>query len=104
MVLINCEKSHKYSFFSNTGPEPMKNQASIQCWAIIGPPAKRQMAFRWRADDGPLLMVWQYILDPRMEYELDWILQPGGRMCMWVCRGDMWIVRDIRIAGTRLTL
>ena len=28
---------------SNTGPEPLKNQASIQCWAIIRPPAKRHL-------------------------------------------------------------
>ena len=27
-------------------------QASIQRWAIIGLPAKRQMVFCWRADDG----------------------------------------------------
>ena len=33
-------------------------QASIQRWAIIGPPAKRHLkAFRWRADDGPLLVI-----------------------------------------------
>ena len=38
-------KNHKYTrFLSNTGPNPLKKsqryQASIQCWAIIGPPAK----------------------------------------------------------------
>ena len=27
-------------FLSNTGPDPMKNKASIQCWAIIVTPAK----------------------------------------------------------------
>ena len=48
-------------FLSNTGPYPLKKaqsyQASTQCWAIIGPPAKRHlMAFLWRADDGPLLV------------------------------------------------
>ena len=33
--------------------------ASIRCLAIIGPPAKRhQMAFRWRADDDQLLVVY----------------------------------------------
>ena len=33
-------------------------QAIIQCWAIIGPPWKRYyMAFRWRAGDGPLLVI-----------------------------------------------
>ena len=52
-------KNHKnIGFSSNTGPDPLKNrscEASIQCWAFIGMPAKRHlMAFRWRADDGPL--------------------------------------------------
>ena len=43
---------------SNTGPDSMKNrsyQDTIQCWAIIGTPAKRHlMAFCWWADDDPL--------------------------------------------------
>ena len=33
-------------FLSNTGPDPLKSQSyqvSIQCWAIIGPPAKRHL-------------------------------------------------------------
>ena len=31
-------------FLSNTGPDPLKNhKASIQCWAIIGTPAKRHL-------------------------------------------------------------
>ena len=52
-------KNHKNTgFSSNTGPDPLKNrscEASILCWAFIGMPAKRHlMAFRWRADDGPL--------------------------------------------------
>ena len=56
------EKSHRnIGVSSNTGLDPLKNpsyQASIQCWAIIGTPAKRHlMAFRWRADDGPLMVV-----------------------------------------------
>ena len=55
-------KNHKnIGFLSNTGPDPLKKlqsyKASIQCWVIIGPPAKRQMAFRWRAGDGPLIVV-----------------------------------------------
>ena len=55
-------KNHKtIRFSSNTGPDPLKNrsyQASIQCWVIIGTPAKRHlMAFRWRADGGPLIVV-----------------------------------------------
>ena len=55
-------KNHKnIGFSSNTGPDPLKNcsyQSSIQWWAIIGTPAKRHfMAFRWRADDDPLIVV-----------------------------------------------
>ena len=56
-------------FSSNTGPDPLKNrsyQASIQSWSIIGTPAKRHlMAFRWRADDGPLIY-----LDPPSPHQL----------------------------------
>ena len=40
-------KNHKnIGFSSSTSPDPLKNrssQASIQCWAIIGPPAKRHL-------------------------------------------------------------
>ena len=55
-------KNHKsIRFSSNTGPDLLKirsYQASIQCWAINGTPAKRHlMTFRWRADDGPLIVV-----------------------------------------------
>ena len=52
------EKSQNIWFSSNICPDPLKNrscEASIQCWAFIGMPAKRHlMTFRWRADDGPL--------------------------------------------------
>ena len=52
------EKSQNIGFSSNTCPDSLKNricEASIQCWAFIGMPAKRHlMALRWRADDGPL--------------------------------------------------
>ena len=41
----NPVKNHKNIVFSsNTGLDPLKNcsyEASIQCWAIIGTPAKR---------------------------------------------------------------
>ena len=91
-------KNHKnIGFSSNTVPDSLKNrsyQASFQCWGIIGTPVKRHlMAFRWRAHDGPLIVVlgsslpsltkkkkkqkkqkktskldplWQNFLDPRM--------------------------------------
>ena len=56
------QKNYKNIWFSsNTGPNPLKNhsyQAIIQCWAIIGTPAKRHlMAFCWRADDCPFIVV-----------------------------------------------
>ena len=52
-------KNHKnIGLSSNTGPDPLKNrscEASIQCGAFIVMQAKGHlMAFRWRADDGPL--------------------------------------------------
>ena len=57
-------KNHKnIEFLSNTGPDPLKfsklpNESSIQRWAIIGTPTKRHLkAFRWRAYDGPLLVI-----------------------------------------------
>ena len=82
------EKLQNIGFLSNTGPDPLKNHkatkpafnvgpssASFE-WAIIGTPAKRfaggpMMAFRWRADHGPLIVVFESslpssILDPRM--------------------------------------
>ena len=40
-------KNHRnIGFLRNTGPDPEKSQsyqASIQCWAIIGTPAKRNL-------------------------------------------------------------
>ena len=63
-VKTTLEKSQKYSFLAIQARIPCKNcsfQARIQCWAIIGTPAKLHlMAFCWRANDGLLLVV----LDP----------------------------------------
>ena len=55
-------KNHKnIGFSSNKGLDPLKNcsyQASIQCWAIIGMPAKRHLiVFRLQVDVGPLIVV-----------------------------------------------
>ena len=55
-------KNHKnIEFLSKTGPDPWNSpnsqsyEASVQRWASIGTPAKRH--FRWRADDGLLLVI-----------------------------------------------
>ena len=55
-------KNHKnIEFLSNTGPDPQefsKLPSQYKRWAIIGTPAKRHLkAFRWRDDDGPLLVI-----------------------------------------------
>ena len=69
-----AEKSQTDSFFSNTGPKPLKNQASFQCWTIIDPPAKRHLN-----DDGPLLVVLGSLLPHYLKIkkpsELDPLLQ-----------------------------
>ena len=42
-VRTPLENHKNIGFLSNTGPDPLTQsyQASIQCWAIISPPAKR---------------------------------------------------------------
>ena len=50
-------ENHKnIMFLSNTGRDPLKEsqryQASIQCWAIIGPPVKHHLN-----DDGPFIVI-----------------------------------------------
>ena len=55
-------KNHKnIGFSSHTGPDPLNihsYQDSIQCWTIVGTPAKRHlMAFCWWAEDGQLKVV-----------------------------------------------
>ena len=43
------EKSQKYGVSYQYWSRSQSYQASIQCWAIIGPPAKRNL----NGDDGP---------------------------------------------------
>ena len=52
------EKIQKYRVSGSTGPDHLKNQVSIQCKVIIGPPVKcHLMSFCWRANNGSLLVV-----------------------------------------------
>ena len=56
---------HKNRGFLSTPVKLQRLQASIQCWATIGPPANViYMAFRWRVDDGTLIMVFGSSLSP----------------------------------------
>ena len=41
-------------FFSHTGPDPLLNHTATKQTFNVGPPA-----FRWRADDGPLILVFE---------------------------------------------
>ena len=41
-------------------------KSSIQCWATIGPPAKRHMAFCWQVVGGPLIVVFGSSLLPSL--------------------------------------
>ena len=52
-------KNHKnIGFLSNTGPDLLKNHKATKPAFNVWPSSARQrMAFRWRADDGPLLVV-----------------------------------------------
>ena len=56
-------KNHKnIGFLSNSGPDPQKNFEATEPAFNVGPSSARQrnailMAFRWRADDGPLIVV-----------------------------------------------
>ena len=55
---IHLENHKAKWFLSNTGTDLLENhkatKVSIQCWAIIGPLAKRHLnGVRWWTDDGP---------------------------------------------------
>ena len=54
-------KNHKnIGFSSNTGPGPLKHRKATKPAFNVGPSSARQrnvMAFRWRADDVPLIVV-----------------------------------------------
>ena len=56
-------KNHKaIGFLTNTSPDPLKNHIATKPAANVGPSSTRHrnailMAFRWWANDGPLLVV-----------------------------------------------
>ena len=58
-------KNHKNKgFLSNSGPDPLKNYEATESAFNVGPSSARKgntikMAFRLRADDGPLIVVFQ---------------------------------------------
>ena len=64
-------KSQKIKFLSKTGPDPLKNHKNTKPAFNVGSSSVRQrnviqMAFRWRAVDGPLIVVF----DPPSYHQL----------------------------------
>ena len=65
-------KNHKnIGFLSNTGPDPLKNHKATKPALNVGPASARQqnvkhhfMVFRWRTDDGPLIVVFGSFTPP----------------------------------------
>ena len=59
----HTQNNHKnIGFLSNTGPDPLKNHKATKPSFNVGPSLACQrnaiqMAFRWQADDGPLLVL-----------------------------------------------
>ena len=66
-------KNHKnIGFLSNTGLDPLKKQKATKPASNVGPSSSRQrnavqMAFRWRADDGPLIVAFGSSLPSSIE-------------------------------------
>ena len=66
----NPLENHKnIGFLSNAGPDPLKNHKATKPAFDFGPLSARQrnaieMAFRWRADDGPHIVVFVWIVSP----------------------------------------
>ena len=79
------EKSQNYRVslqFWTRSPEKLRSyRASTQCRAIISTPAKRHfMAFRWRADDDPLIVVFGSSHHSSTKKKLDPLWQK-----FWIC-------------------
>ena len=57
-VRISTEKSQIITFLSITGSDPLKNHKDTNPAFNVGPSSARQRkAIRWRADDGPHIVV-----------------------------------------------
>ena len=81
-------KNHKnLEFLCNTGPDPLKNHKATKPEFNVGPSSARQrnailMAFRWGADDGPLLVVFGSSLPSSKKCCQSWT--PSDKT-FWIC-------------------
>ena len=76
------EKSQNIGFLSNIGQDPMKNHKATKPAFNFWPLSARlqntiYMAFRWLVDDGPLIVVFVWILPPPPHPPLKKIVMVG---------------------------
>ena len=72
-------------FLSNSGPDLLKNHEATEPAFDIGPSSARQrnafkMAFRWRADDGPLIAVLPSLIKKILDLRMQNVLQEQSDM------------------------
>ena len=92
-------KNHKnIGFSSNIGPDSPKNRKTTKpafdVWAFIdGMPAKRHlMAFRWRAEDGQLIVILGSTLPSSTKKHVSWI--PSDKtFCIRAC--SYWRIENV---------
>ena len=81
-------KNHtNIGFFSNTGPDPLNNHKATKPAFNDGPSLARQrnaieMAFRWWADDGPLLVVFGSPYLKKTKHCQSWL---PSEKTYWIC-------------------
>ena len=102
----SLEKSQKYRVLCNTGLDPPeKSQSYTQPAFNVGPSSTRQgnaitMAFRWLADDGPLLVVFGFSL-PSATKKICQSLDPSDKT-VWLCprhvTSVLWRTKESTIA------
>ena len=81
------EKHQNIGFLINTGPNPLKNHKATKPEFNNGPSSVRQrnaiMAFRWRADDDPFLVLFAFLYPlPKNDKKLLELDSPGKTL--WI--------------------
>ena len=84
-VRIHLKNHKNIVFFSNTGPDILKNHKTTKPAFNVGPTSARQrnaikMAFRWRANDDPLLVLFGSSLPSSKKCQS---LTPSGKL-VWI--------------------
>ena len=89
-------KNHKNKgFLSNTGPDPLKNHKATKPAFNVVPSSARQriailMAFRWRINEGPLIVVSTY---KEKTSKLDPLWQNSVQQSLYILFSNYWQLR-----------